>query len=61
MRDPERIERILDSIKTAWKANPDLRFFQLIESLGISMDSSTWLVEDEYLESALERRQMGRS
>jgi len=32
MRDPERINRIINLIKRIWKKNPDLRLCQLIEN-----------------------------
>lgn len=30
MRDPDRIDKILDDIRSAWKARPDLRLMQLL-------------------------------
>lgn len=30
MRDPNRIPEILETVKTLWEANPDLRLGQLI-------------------------------
>jgi hypothetical protein len=36
MRDPARIERVLDLIKQIWNKSPDLRFNQLIDNLSWS-------------------------
>lgn len=33
MRDPERIEEILDLFRTVWKKAPDLRFCQIVKIL----------------------------
>lgn len=33
MRDPARIDPILDALRDYWKASPDLRLCQLIENL----------------------------
>lgn len=30
MRDPERIDRILDVLRAYWMANPDLRLAQIV-------------------------------
>ncbi|NRG48126.1 hypothetical protein HRF87_25890 [Bacillus sp. CRN 9] len=32
-RDPKRMKRIMLLLQTIWEANPDMRFFQLIEML----------------------------
>lgn len=39
MRDPEYIDSILDEIRKAWKAHPDLRFYQLLLN---TMPSDIW-------------------
>ncbi|MGN8842988.1 hypothetical protein ACTNDN_09220 [Niallia sp. HCP3S3_B10] len=31
-RDPKRIERIINLLQEVWESNPDMRFFQLIDS-----------------------------
>lgn len=52
MRDYNRIERILDTIKRIWQNNPDLRLCQLI--LNITTDGNVlYWVEDDNLEQAL--------
>lgn len=33
MRNPKRIDRIVDKLRTAWHASPDLRFGQLVDML----------------------------
>ncbi|MBP1917109.1 hypothetical protein J2Z23_004094 [Lederbergia galactosidilyticus] len=33
MRDPKRMKKILDFINELWEQQPDMRFFQLIDSL----------------------------
>lgn len=32
-RDPERIKRIVKLLEEVWKSNPDMRFFQLLDSI----------------------------
>lgn len=33
MRDPARIDQVLDTIRSIWKSNPDLRLMQLLGNL----------------------------
>ena len=33
MRDPKRIEIILNLLKEVWESSPDLRFLQLVENI----------------------------
>ena len=33
MRDPKRIEIILNLLKELWESSPDLRFLQLVENI----------------------------
>lgn len=33
MRNPKRIRRICNALAGAWEANPDLRFWQLLECI----------------------------
>ena len=53
MRDPKRIEKVLDGIREVWTANPDLRFFQLVEMLKWRIksepDFDAFHLEDEEL------------
>lgn len=32
-RDPERNERVMRLLQEVWESNPDMRFFQLIDSI----------------------------
>jgi len=52
MRDPNRIEKILNLIREVWYTNPDLRLTQLIMN-ALSMNQDPYYVEDETLEKAL--------
>ena len=51
MRNPERIDRILELIGKAWKSSPDLRFFQLLTAMGL--DGDLFYYEDDDLEQWL--------
>lgn len=53
MRDVNRIDLILDRLKTLWKKYPDLRLGQLI--LNVLQDPVLYYVEDEELIEALEK------
>lgn len=52
MRDINRIDLILDRLKTLWKKHPDLRLGQLI--LNVLQDPALYYVEDEQLIDLLE-------
>ena len=52
MRDINRIDRILDRLKTLWKKYPDLRLGQLI--LNVLQDPALYYIEDEELIELLE-------
>lgn len=32
-RDPERIKRVINLLQEVWESNPNMRFFQLIDSM----------------------------
>lgn len=34
MRDPDRIDEVLDALRQHWKQNPDLRLAQIIGNAG---------------------------
>jgi hypothetical protein len=61
MRDPERIERILEKLKTVWVNQPDTRLLQLLINIltrehqrpDISK-STLYFLEDGELELALD-------
>jgi hypothetical protein len=33
MRDPKRIDYIIEAIRVIWKANPDYRFYQVVNAI----------------------------
>lgn len=53
MRDPKRIDTILNRIKRIWNKYPDLRLGQLIVNV-ISDDSILYMLEDEEMVRSLE-------
>ncbi len=62
MRDPARIDRILELLRGYWFASPDMRLGQVVEVLakmsqprGRSGGASTFYVEDDVMEAALRR------
>lgn len=60
MRDPERIDKILNHIKSIWKKNPDLRLMQLlINCLDPKEESIAYYIEDEEIQKRL-KQQYGR-
>lgn len=57
MRDPERIERMLEKVRTIWNRSPDLRLLQLLinaqqSSYHGGLDS--YSVEDHAVEEGLD-------
>ncbi|MGE3142370.1 MAG: DUF1040 family protein [Hyphomonadaceae bacterium] len=56
MRDPDRIERILELLRLYWSRNPDLRLGQLITAVTRDAfpDADKFYLEDDTLERALE-------
>lgn len=54
MRDPKRIDKVLDVVKQAWAKNPDLRFGQLILNLTTNANA-LYYVEDDTMIEALEK------
>jgi len=53
-RDPERIDRVLDAVRTAWEAAPDLRLTQLLVNTARCETSAAFYnVEDDVLEQLL--------
>lgn len=55
MRDPARIDRILDRLRTAWMASPDMRLGQLLVVLLHPREPSpeVFYAEDTVLEARL--------
>jgi uncharacterized protein YihD (DUF1040 family) len=56
VRDPKRINRILERIREIWVENPDLRLTQLIMN-ALNMNQDPYYVEDEHLENCLNEYQ----
>jgi len=52
MRDPARIDRILELVEKIWYNAPDLRLTQIIMN-ALRMNSDPYYVEDDKLEDAL--------
>ena len=52
MRDPKRINRIVERIRGIWITQPDIRLTQLIMN-ALNMNSDPYYVEDDKLEKAL--------
>lgn len=54
-RDPKRIKRILEVVRAAWEAHPDLRLSQLIMNThdGVRDYSPLYYREDEVLEQGI--------
>ena len=48
MRDPKRIDKLLSTIKLIWKANPDLRWQQLMNYID-SNDSKYHMEDEEFI------------
>ena len=50
MRDPVRIQRILNKLHAAWSASPDLRFNQLVKCInsGIIRDDYFYFEDDDF-------------
>lgn len=53
MRDPNRIDAILEAIEVYWKENPDLRLMQLLLNAATTIDP--YYLEDEALLTLLRR------
>lgn len=58
MRDPKRINTILEKIKIVWESNPDLRLCQLLAIQSHKVHGLTnadlFYFEDDKLESTLD-------
>lgn len=49
MRDPNRIDIVLDAIKTVWKENPDMRLIQLLGTLCQGRTDPFYLEDSQLL------------
>lgn len=61
MREPERIDRMLDLVRELWKRYPDLRFNQLMDSLTREFrqendDADLFYLEDDLFEKFLQTK-----
>ncbi len=53
MRDPKRIDRIVEALREAWKRTPDQRLGQLVICLMDNPEDDPWHVEDSHWERLL--------
>jgi hypothetical protein len=49
MRDPERIDEILNLISQAWRSHPDMRLGQLVVNLLDPKPNAIFYIEDDVL------------
>ena len=54
MRDPARIDRMLEKLRVLWTAHPDQRLGQLVVNLG-PPNQPTFYVEDDAMENRMDR------
>lgn len=55
MRDPARIDRIINKLRAAWKANPDLRLGQLIHNtVPTQYKADFFYLEDDQIEKCID-------
>jgi len=47
MRDPERIDEIIEELRLCWKRNPDMRLGQLIHWIKYSDTPDIFFFEDD--------------
>ena len=47
MRDPKRIDVVLGEVAKFWKANPDLRFVQMVNAIEFSKKYTDKRVPDD--------------
>ncbi len=55
MRDPARVDRVIELLRRAWRSNPDLRLGQLVCHVAsqASPTSEIFHVEDDPIEIAM--------
>jgi uncharacterized protein YihD (DUF1040 family) len=53
MRDPARIERMLDLVSMIWQRHPDWRLGQLLANVSKEMTANVYFYEDNVLEQKL--------
>ena len=47
MRNPERIEKVMNIVERIWKKEPDLRFGQIINVIDSLSDDDVFHLEDD--------------
>lgn len=53
LRDPKRIETVLDLLKKAWESSPQLRLGQLIYAIANDPNADMFFVEDDKWEKLI--------
>lgn len=53
MRDPQRIDRIVEQLRTVWKRAPELRLGQML--LNVAGEPKLYYIEDQQLIDLLTR------
>lgn len=54
MRDPARIDPLLEKLSEAWKKYPDMRFGQFMDNFFSVCEQNTFNMEDDVWEVALD-------
>ena len=54
MRNPDRIDRVLNTLSKVWKKYPDLRLGQLI--INVIPEDRIYYTEDDILEAEINKR-----
>lgn len=54
MRDPARIDPLLEKLGEAWKKYPDMRFGQFVDNFFSVCEQNTFNMEDDVWEVALD-------
>jgi hypothetical protein len=55
VRDPQRIDRILEKVRILWYTYPDQRLGQLLANYGFGHHTDPFHVEDDGLEAELDK------
>ena len=55
MRDPKRIDRIIDKLRQVWLKHPDWRLGQLISNLQGTGPQDVFFAEEEEWEARLDK------
>lgn len=61
MRDPSRIDSIIETLRTVWKANPDQRLCQLVVNVADHGNDPFYVEDDRFLERLLQMTSTARS